>query len=144
MPKPSDDTRIAIFALQGRPTDRGRCAALGLPPSWRGTLNRIANNFPVSLDKENEVRRRIGLPPVMPPLIPVPACPDCGSVHHARCNGHAGPVVVLAAGESVRHVAQRPRRARKAMWRACLPAELTPDERAQVRQFAASLLRRRS
>ena len=31
-----------------------------------------------------------------------PACPDCGSVHHARCNGHNGAVVVLADGETVR------------------------------------------
>ena len=40
--------------------------------------------------------------------IPVPACPDCGSVHHARCNGNAGAVVVLAPGETV--TTPRPRR----------------------------------
>ena len=28
-------------------------------------------------------------------------CPDCGSVHHARCNGNAGAVVVLGNGERV-------------------------------------------
>ena len=108
MPKPQNDTRSALFALQCAPTDRGRCVALCLPLSWRGTMNRILNNFPVSLDKENEVRYRLGLPAIYPPLVPVPACPDCGSVHHARCNGNAGAVVVLAPGETV--TTPRPRR----------------------------------
>lgn len=137
MPKPSNDTRRAIFALPGRSTDRGRCVALGLPLSWRGTLNRIANDFPVSLDKENEVRLRLGLPALVPPLVPVPPCPDCGSVHHARCNGNGGQAVVLAPGETVRRPAAK--RQRRAYWRPCLPAALTPQQRAQVLELAALL-----
>lgn len=46
-------------------------------------------------------------------VVPVPPCPDCGSVHHARCNGHGGACVVLAPTERVvaaRPPAKRPRR----------------------------------
>ena len=32
----------------------------------------------------------------------VPVCPDCGSVHHARCHGNGGTAVVLAPGETVK------------------------------------------
>ncbi len=70
-------------------------------------------------------------------LIPVPPCPDCGSVHHARCNGNGGHAVVLALGETVRRPGQR--RQRRAYWRPCLPAKLTPQQRAQVLEFAATL-----
>ncbi len=141
MPKPLNDTRKAIFALPGRPTDRGRCVALNLPLSWRGTLNRIANNFPVSLDKENEVRLRLGLPTIYPPLVPVPPCPDCGSVHHARCHGNGGPVVVLAPGETVRRPAKAKRR--RPVRRPWMGAELTAAMNAagmtdeDVRQIVA-------
>ena len=54
----------------------------------------------VSRAAENRVRAALGLTP-LPAPIPIEPCPDCGSVHHARCNGHAGPVVVLAATERV-------------------------------------------
>jgi hypothetical protein len=55
-------------------------------------------------------------------LIPVPPCPDCGSVHHARCNGNGGTVVVLAPGETVRRPGQSRKRTR--YYRPCLPVEL--------------------
>ena len=54
----------------------------------------------VSRNSENRVRLALGLPP-LPAPVPVDPCPDCGSVHHARCNGNSGPVVVLAATERV-------------------------------------------
>ena len=54
----------------------------------------------VSRDSENRVRAVLGLAP-LPAPVPVDPCPDCGSVHHARCNGNSGPVVVLAATERV-------------------------------------------
>jgi len=49
---------------------------------------------------EGRIRLALGLPP-LPAPVPVDPCPDCGSVHHARCNGNSGPVVVLAATERV-------------------------------------------
>lgn len=64
-------------------------------------------------------------------------CPDCGSVHHARCNGNGGTVVVLAPGETVRRVATS--RTRPHYYRPCLPATLTPEQRAQVVAYALEL-----
>jgi hypothetical protein len=101
MPKPQNDTRSALVAIKDGKSQRATCAALGLDDSWRGTIHRIIHRIDVGTDKENEVRLRLGLPVLSPTLVPVPACPDCGSVHHARCNGHAGAVVVLAPGETV-------------------------------------------
>lgn len=120
MPKPSKDTQNALNALQGAKTHRGRCAALGLDASWRGTIGRIIYGHPVGLDKENEVRHRLGLPPIAPPLVPVPPCPDCGSVHHARCNGNGGHAVVLAPGETVTKATPKPPRQRRQYYRPCL------------------------
>ena len=54
----------------------------------------------VSRQSENRVRLAVGLSP-LPAPVSVDPCPDCGSVHHARCNGNDGPVVVLAATEKV-------------------------------------------
>jgi len=64
-------------------------------------------------------------------------CPDCGSVHHARCHNNGGEAVVLAPGETVRR--QGTQRKRRNYWRPCLPAALTPQQRAQVLEFAATL-----
>ena len=49
-------------------------------------------------------------------------CPDCGSVHHARCNGNGGTAVVLADGETVRRPGTPQKR--KRYWRPCLSKEL--------------------
>jgi hypothetical protein len=43
-------------------------------------------------------------------------CPDCGSVHHARCNGNGGTAVVLAAGETVRRPTRRKRPVVRRPW----------------------------
>lgn len=64
-------------------------------------------------------------------------CPDCGSVHHARCNGNGGTAIVLAPGETVRRPGQP--RQRRTYWRPCLPATLTPQQRAQVVGYASQL-----
>jgi hypothetical protein len=65
-----------------------------------------------------------------PPEIPVPPCPDCGSVHHARCHGNAGAVVVLAPGETVR----KPR----GPWQ----SKARPEVAAMVRGLEACLARK--
>lgn len=143
MPVPDTSTVNALNALPGVKTDRGRAAALGLPAAWRGTLGRIRVGASVSVQKENEVRQRLGLAPLSPPMISVPLCPDCGSVHHTRCNGHAGPVVVLGPAQVVRSVGGA-RRRRKPVWRPCLPVELTAAQRARVLEYAAWLLQQES
>ena len=137
MPKPSKETQDALMAILGPKTDRWRCVYLSLPLSWRGTVGRIRKGEAVSLAKENEVRYRLGLKPIYPPLVPVPPCPDCGSVHHARCNGNGGTAVVLARGETVRRPGQS--KPRRRYCRLCLPATLTSEQRQQVRAYALEL-----
>lgn len=120
MPRPSKETQDALNAIPG--SHRAKCTALDFHWSWRGTIGRILKGSSISLENENEVRRRLGLAPILPPTIPVPACPDCGSVHHARCNGNGGTAVVLAPGQRVTHQGQQ--RKRKQYWRPCLSKEL--------------------
>ena len=69
--------------------------------------------------------------------VEVPACPDCGSVHHARCNGNAGTAVVLAPGETVRRPGQS--KPRRRYCRLCLPSSLTTEQRRKVRVYALEL-----
>lgn len=135
MPRPSKETQDALNAIPG--SHRAKCTALDFHWSWRGTIGRILKGSSISLENENEVRRRLGLAPILPPTIPVPACPDCGSVHHARCNGNGGHAVVLAPGETVRKITCP--RYRTRYWRPCLPATLTPEQRAQVVAYAKEL-----
>ncbi len=40
----------------------------------------------VSLAAENHLRALLGLTALLP-SVTVPSCPDCGGVHHGRCNG---------------------------------------------------------
>lgn len=127
------------YAALPQPSQRALCAALGLPLSWRATVARAMNGVgPVSLEAENHLRARLGLPALIPPAIPVPPCVDCGSVHHARCYGRpVEEVVVLAPGERVVRPAARPRR-RPHYWRPCLPP-LSPEDRQRVADYAMSL-----
>jgi len=145
MPKPHYQTRNALNAIPGAKTDRSKCVALNLSLSWRGTIGRIRNGFAVSLEKENEVRLRLGLPLLAPTVIAAIPCPSCaarGKIEN-HANGldcHNKPViqaVVLAPGETVRR--QGTQRKRRNYWRPCLPAALTPQQRAQVLEFAAML-----
>ena len=144
MPKPNYQTRNALNAIPGAKTDRAKCVALNLPLSWRGTIGRIRKGEAVSMEKENIVRLQLGLPMLTPPLVPVPPCPDCGSVHHARCNGNGGQAVVLAPGETVRR--QGPQRKRLAVRRPWMGYELSAAMDAagvtddDVRRLVAALL----
>ena len=83
----------------------------------------------VSRAAENRVRAALGLTP-LPAPIPIEPCPDCGSVHHARCNGHAGPVVVLAATERVVRASGAPKRKRRRLHRP------VADEAQEARRVA--------
>lgn len=124
MPKPCKETRDALNALQNAPTHRAKCDALGLPRHWRGTIGRILNGFDVSLEKENEVRHRLALSPILMPLYHLPPCPDCGNTPHTvRCNGReVVDVVTLAPGEVVKRNGKA--RRRSPAWRPYLPADL--------------------
>jgi hypothetical protein len=82
-------------ALVEHPTLDGIVSAYGLPVS-KGTLSRILRGIPVSLWAENVVRVALGEAPL---LVEIPACPDCGAVHHARCHGKAAPVAVVVSGQ---------------------------------------------
>lgn len=94
---------------------RKTASALGVPYTLiRDIIKRKHDH--VSTDTENALRRTLGLPMVLP-MVPVSACPDCGSVHHGRCHGrqvalrpvsqrtyttiHAMPAPLLAA--AIRH-----------------------------------------
>ena len=96
----SPDTKQAVYATVAR-CDSLRKAAQVVQVHHAVLADILADRHAhVSRQSENRVRVAVGLPP-LPALIPVDPCPDCGSVHHARCNGNSGPVVVLAATERV-------------------------------------------
>ena len=96
----SADTQQAVLALVAQ-CDSLRSAAK-VVCIHHAVLADILNerHAHVSRQSEQRVRRAFGLPP-LPALVPVDPCPDCGSVHHARCNGNSGPVVVLGSTERV-------------------------------------------
>ena len=96
----SADTRQALQALSHECDSLRKTAkVLQVPHSLLSDIlgNRHGH---VSLANENRIRAVLNLPP-LPAPVPVDPCPDCGSVHHARCHGNDGPVVVLAATERV-------------------------------------------
>jgi len=96
----SPDTRQALQALSHECDSLRKTAkALGVHHSVLADIL-AGRSGHVSLHAENRVRAALGLPPLPAPVL-IPPCPDCGSVHHARCNGNSGPVVVLAATERV-------------------------------------------
>lgn len=102
------DTKAAVTALHGAMSYPAIAKRLGLERRFWPALSRVANDGPVSVEIESEIRVALGLEP-LPALIPTPACADCGSVHHARCNGQpVVAVVALAPGQTV--TTPRPRR----------------------------------
>ena len=132
MPKPDDLTRRALIVYKGSKSQRATCAAMGLDDSWRGTVHRIIHRIDVSLDKENEIRHRLGLRPIAPSQISVRPCPSCAARgiidSHADgldCHGNGGTAVVLADGETVRKTAAQ--RTRPAVRRPWMGAELTAE-----------------
>ena len=95
----------------------------------KAAAHRLANdpNYRPSQATIDKVR---AAPQPVPPAIRVPPCPDCGSVHHARCNGNGGTAVVLAPGERV--VAPR------GPWQ----SKAKPEVAAMVRGLEACLARK--
>lgn len=75
----------ATGAVQKHGSFRKAAKALGVSHAaiWNIARGRHAD---VSIATENKVRKALGLEPLRP-MVEVPACPDCGGVHHGRCNG---------------------------------------------------------
>ena len=108
----SPDTRQALQALSHECDSLRKTAkALGVPHSVLADIL-AGRSGHVSLHAENRVRAALGLPPLPAPVL-IPPCPDCGSVHHARCNGNDGPVVVLASTDKVVKASAAPKRKRR-------------------------------
>ena len=132
MPKPDPSTIEALKRLLDAKTHRAKCVTLGLPIYWHGTIGRILYGQNVSAMKENEVRQRLGLPPITPPLIPTHPCPSCAARGIIRSHGdkldcHDKPVVavaLLAPGEVVKP-APTPKRKRLKVRRPYMGHELS-------------------
>lgn len=152
MPIPDTSTTQALQRLPGAKSHRSKCVALGLPVTWRGTVGRIIYGHAVSLDKENTVRARLGLPPIALPQIPVTPCPSCAARGITRshgdgldCNGNGGTAIVLAPNEMVRRQGQS--RSRPAVRRPWMGAELSAAmdaagmSDADVRRLVAASLK---
>ena len=151
MPIPDTSTTQALQRLPGAKSHRSKRVALGLPVTCRGTVGRIIYGHAVSLDKENTVRARLGLPPIALPQIPVTPCPSCAARGITRshgdgldCNGNGGTAIVLAPNETVRKTKQaRPRPAVRRPWMgaelsAAMDAAGITD--ADVRRLVAAML----
>lgn len=97
------------YAIYG--TWRKTALALKYPANFATILNQIAKGKggAISPAKEDELRQRLGFSILYG--ISVPPCTDCGSVHHTRCHGNSGPVIVLA--ENQRVVEEKPKSAPK-------------------------------
>ena len=96
----SADTRQALEAVSHE-CDSLREAAKVLQVPHSVLADILGNRHGhVSLQAENRVRVALGLPPLSAPVL-IPPCPDCGSAHHARCNGNDGPGVVLGSADKV-------------------------------------------
>lgn len=74
----------------------------------KAAAHRLANDTNYRPSRAT-IDKVLAAPQPQPSQIPVPPCPDCGSVHHARCNGRpVAAVVVLTPGQRV--TTPRPRR----------------------------------
>ena len=108
----------------------------------KAAAHRLAND--TNYRPSQAIVDRIWSTPIpQPPLVPVPPCPDCGSVHHARCNGNGGTAIVLAPGETVRRHGQRLRPRVRRPWMgaelsAVMDAAGVTD--ADVRRLVAAML----
>lgn len=73
----------------------------------KAAAHRLAND-PGYRPSQATIDKVLAAPRPQRRTVSVPACPDCGSVHHARCNGNHGTAVVLAPGQQV--TTKKPRR----------------------------------
>ena len=112
--------------------------SLGFEASFAGTISAILNekHGQVSLATENKLRLALGLD-VLHSIVEVESCEDCGSVHHARCHGHDGPVVVLAENEKITRVKKKKPPSpyalrRKALRAACKEHGVTVEDAAEM------------
>jgi len=101
-----------------------------------GVLSRIARGVgPVSLAAENEVRRALGLQPIIPPMAPAPVCPHCGIVHAVGdCGGVGGDAVILPPDARI-VMRNGKRKARKRDdWRPRIPRRLRGELEPIIRK----------
>lgn len=117
----------------------------------KGTLARTLNGGPVSECAENEIRDKLGLPPIK--TAPAPVCSSClaagrGLVVHAAGDCHDKPVadvVVLTETERIVKRAGKPRRNRPRYHRPCMTDEKYaeylrwPQEKADLENTIAIL-----
>jgi len=102
-----------------------------------GVLSRIARGVgPVSLAAENEVRRALDLPPIIPPMAPAPVCPHCGVVHAVGdCGGVGGDAIILPPdARIVRRSGKRKARKRRDDWRPRIPRQLRGELEPIIRK----------
>ena len=66
-------------------SQRAVAKLLGVPSATISDILRGRDGH-ISRERENEIRAALALEP-LPLLVTIPACPDCGNVHHGRCNG---------------------------------------------------------
>ncbi len=66
-------------------SQRAVAKLLGVPSATISDILRGREGH-ISRERENEIRAALALEP-LPLLVTIPACPDCGNVHHGRCNG---------------------------------------------------------
>jgi hypothetical protein len=123
-------TTQQIATLSAKPTK----------PAWlKLALHDALHDKPMSLARERRMCAALGID-APPNEYAVPECPGCGGAPHVAregCNGNGGTAVVLAPGETVRRSGQS--KPRRRYCRLCLPAWLTPEQRAQVRAYALEL-----
>lgn len=85
------DTVAVVYQKHG--SYRKTAMALGVPYTMVRDVIKGRHGH-VSLASENHLRQLLALEP-LPLLVTIPACPDCGNVHHGRCNGK--PVAIRPA-----------------------------------------------
>ena len=101
-----------------------------------GVLSRIARGVgPVSLAAENEVRRALGLPPIIPPMAPAPVCPHCGVVHAVGdCGGVGGDAIILPPDARVVRRSGKRKARKRDDWRPRIPRSLRGELEPIIKQ----------
>lgn len=137
----TSDALCQLRSSLGNPSTRALCRALGLPEKDSALVSKVLRGQEVSVRAENRLRAALGLPPLVVDSVTIPACPDCGGAHHARCHGQTpARAVVLSSDQRVSRVPRR-RSEGPQHWRPKLPV-LPPDKKKLVVEFALSLAAR--